>query len=69
MVFQEYEGMEMSVFTDLENKLAHHDWTVCIVFVNYISREAYSRDEMYHGHGRLCVCPSPHSHTTARTRM
>jgi len=24
----------------------------------YISREAYSRDEMYIGHRRLCVCPS-----------
>jgi len=32
-----------------------------------------SRGEMYIGHGRLCVCmcgcPSPRSHTTARTRM
>ena len=32
-----------------------------------------SRGEMYIGHDRLCVCvsvcPSPHSHTTARTRM
>ena len=35
------------------------------------------RREMYIGHGRLCVCPyvcvsvcpSPHAHTTARTRM
>jgi len=26
--------------------------------VNYISREAYSRGEMYSGHGRLCVCLS-----------
>jgi len=24
---------------------------------------------MYIVHARLCVCPSPHSHTTARTRM
>ena len=32
-----------------------------------------SRGEMYSCHGRLCVCvsvcPLPHSHTTARTRM
>jgi len=28
-----------------------------------------SRGEMYVVHGRLCVCPSPHSHTTAQTRM
>jgi len=36
-----------------------------------------SRGEMYIGHGHLCVClsvclsvcASPHSHTTARTRM
>jgi len=28
-----------------------------------------SRGEMYSGHGRLCVYPSLHSHTTARTRM
>jgi len=41
----------------------------------YISpfRVRRSRVEMYSGHGRLCVCvsvcPSPHSHTTARTRM
>ena len=24
---------------------------------------------MYIGHARLCVCPSPHTHTTAHTRM
>ena len=28
-----------------------------------------SRGEMHIGHGRLSVCPLPHSHTTARTRM
>ena len=28
-----------------------------------------SRGEMYIGHGHLCVCPLPHSQTTARTRM
>ena len=30
-----------------------------------------SRGEMYIGYGRscLCVCPSPHYHTIARTRM
>jgi len=27
------------------------------------------RCEMYCGHARLCVCPRPHAHTTARTRM
>jgi len=27
------------------------------------------RREMYSGHARLCVCPSSHVHTTARTRM
>jgi len=36
-------------------------------------RVRVSRNEMYNGHGRLCVClslcPSPHSHTTAPTRM
>jgi len=25
--------------------------------------------KMYTGHSHLCVCLSPHSHTTARTRM
>jgi len=29
----------------------------------------HSWGEMYTGHGRLCVCPSPHSYTNARTRM
>jgi len=32
-------------------------------------RVTRSRGEMYIGHGRLSVCPSPHSHTSARTRM
>jgi len=34
-----------------------------------IFRVSRRRHEMYRVHGRLCVCPSPHSHTTARTRM
>jgi len=25
--------------------------------------------EMYGGHTRLCVCPRPHAHTIAQTRM
>jgi len=33
---------------------------------NYILHE-YRK--MYIGHARLCVCPSPHSHTTARIRI
>jgi len=28
-----------------------------------------SRGKMYIAHTRLCVCPSPHSHTTAWTKM
>ena len=28
-----------------------------------------SRGKMYIGHACLCVCPLPHAHTTARTRM
>jgi len=41
---------------------------------HYISRASRRRRrEMYFGHTRLCVCvsvcPSPHSHTTARTQM
>jgi len=32
-------------------------------------RTKHSGGEMYSGHGRLCVCLLPHSHTTARTRM
>ena len=32
-------------------------------------RMSRRRREMYIGHSPLCVCPSPHSHTTARTRM
>jgi len=32
-------------------------------------RVSRRRCEMYIGHARLCVCPSPHSHTTARTGM
>ena len=46
--------------------------TLVIIF-----RVRRSRGEIYIGHGRLCdcvsvcvsVCPSPHSHSTARTRM
>ena len=34
-----------------------------------IFRVSRRRHEMYSVRGRLCVCPSPHSHTTARTRM
>jgi len=30
-------------------------------------RVSRRRREMYNGHGRLCVCPSPHAHTTAQT--
>ena len=39
------------------------------------SRVSHRRREMYCGHARLCVrvcvsvCPRPHSHTIARTRM
>jgi len=44
-----------------------------VTFINYISREAYSRGEMYIGSCRLCVlvsvCPSLQYHTTARTWM
>jgi len=38
-----------------------------------VRRRPRSRGEMYIGHARLyfclCVCPSPHSYTTAQTRM
>jgi len=47
-------------------------WSLVITFL-----VEQSWGEMYIGHGSLCVymsvcvsiCPSPHSHTTARTRM
>ena len=29
----------------------------------------HSQDKMYGGHGRMCVCLSPQSHTTAQNRM
>ena len=45
-----------------------------VIFVTF--RVKHSQGEMYSGHGRLCVCVSvcllclsPHSYTTARTRM
>ena len=58
-----------------------HKWTHCssVMCNNIVKfRVKRSRGEMYTGHGRLCVrvsvcrvcvsvCPSPHSHTTART--
>ena len=42
-------------------------YTVVTFRVSSTSR----RREVYIGHARLCVsvCPSPHSHTIARTRM
>ena len=32
------------------------DWRVKAGVTYYISREAYSRGEMYIGHARLCAC-------------
>jgi len=44
---------------------------VAVILPLHLARR--SRGEMYSGHGRLCVClrayPSPHSHTTTRTRI
>ena len=51
----------------------HHYVSVFSVITFRVSRR---RREMYIGHARMCltvsvcaVCPSPHSHTTARTQM
>jgi len=35
-------------------------------FTFFVSRR---RRKMYCGHVRLCVCPRPYAHITARTRM
>ena len=46
-------------------------WPPCgigqaIIFTFCVSRR---RRKMYCGHARLCVCPRPYAHTTARTRI
>jgi len=38
----------------------------CDIVTFYVSCR---RHEMYSGHVRLCVCPRPHTHPTAWTRM
>ena len=38
-----------------------------IVLITF--RVSRRRHQMYCGHARLCVCPRPHAHSTARTRM
>ena len=41
-----------------------------VITVNIFTfRVSRRRREMYCGHQRLCVCPRPHVHTTARTRV
>jgi len=60
--------------------LAEHKLTHCKVNVavcvpshghhNVVAfRLSRRRRDMYCGHARLCVCPRPHAHTVARTRM
>jgi len=59
---------------DMGPVLTTRNYTCLYLFIFRVRR---SRGEMYIGHGRLCaclsvclsVCPSPHSHTAARTRM
>jgi len=46
-------------------RLLNHCLSITIITF-LVSRR---RCEMYSGHAYLCVCPSPHAHTTARTRM
>jgi len=66
--------MQFLTFSKFEYTFAktYHQTRQFGVLMSLITfRVRRSRGEMYIGHGRLCVfvCPSPHSHTTARTRM
>jgi len=63
-----------TVHSTVHGQAAHPIRTRLLVLYKFITfRVRRSRGEMYIGHGRLCVfvpvCPSPHSHITARTRM
>jgi len=49
-----------------EDPTTQGDWPVFIFVIFCTSRR---RREMYIGHGRLSVCPSPLSRTTTRTRI
>jgi len=59
--------------TAVRSDILLDDWWVImtVVIITFCVMHLHSRGKMYSGHGHLClsVCPLPHSHTTAQTRM
>ena len=65
----ELNGSERQIncVSDCRNKCAY----MCLFRRDYISRESQTTRNVHRSRASVClsVCPSPHSHTTSRTRM